>query len=174
MKRSENTSKALSPPSSTTDETQHRPRSATALREVINGILDINRGGWAWRMMPHDLPPWSTRDDFFRKWRDDGLWRRINDTLRDQVPQEVRAEEAAQHGDHRQPERQDDLSGRAPGQGCSQDGLRVDAASDRGRARADHGVVVLTGSSVLQRHRSVRKRSLEALNPSGPESEVFT
>jgi putative transposase len=55
------------------------------LREVINGILYILRGGCAWRMMPHDLPPWSTCYDFFRKWRNDGLWRRINDTLRDEI-----------------------------------------------------------------------------------------
>src|SRR4051794_16541620 len=61
-----------------------RPRSVD-LREVLNGILYIVRGGCAWRMMPHDLPPWSTCYDFFRKWRNDGLWRRINDTLREQV-----------------------------------------------------------------------------------------
>jgi putative transposase len=36
-------------------------------------------------MMPHDLPPWSTCYDFFRKWRNDGTWRRLNDTLRAQV-----------------------------------------------------------------------------------------
>src|SRR3954464_9332524 len=61
-----------------------RPRSVD-LRQVLNGILYIVRGGCAWRMMPHDLPPWSTCYDYFRKWRNDGLWRRINDTLRDQV-----------------------------------------------------------------------------------------
>ena len=61
-----------------------RPRSVN-LREVLNGIFYITRGGCAWRMMPKDLPPWSTCYDYFRKWRNDGLWRRINDTLRDQV-----------------------------------------------------------------------------------------
>jgi len=61
-----------------------RPRSVD-LREVTNGILYVVRGGCAWRMMPHDLPPWSTCYDYFRKWRNDGLWRRINDTLRDEV-----------------------------------------------------------------------------------------
>jgi putative transposase len=48
-------------------------------------VLYIVRGGCPWRMMPHDLPPWSTCYDYFRKWRNDGLWQRINDTLRDQV-----------------------------------------------------------------------------------------
>src|SRR6059058_6035443 len=61
-----------------------RPRSVD-LREVINGILDIVRGGCAWRMMPKDLPPWSTCYDYFRKWRNDGTWAKLNDTLRTQV-----------------------------------------------------------------------------------------
>jgi putative transposase len=66
-----------------------RPRSVD-LREVLNGILYIVRGGGAWRRMPHDLPPWSTCYDDFRKWRDDGLWRRINDALRDRVRREAK------------------------------------------------------------------------------------
>ncbi len=61
-----------------------RPRSVK-LREVLNGILYITRGGCAWRMMPTDLPPWSTCYDYFRKWRNDGTWAKIHDALRDQV-----------------------------------------------------------------------------------------
>ena len=61
-----------------------RPRSVD-LREVLNGILYILRGGCAWRLMPHDLPPWSTCYDYFRKWRNAGTWQQIHDTLRDQV-----------------------------------------------------------------------------------------
>jgi putative transposase len=61
-----------------------RPRSVD-LREVLNGIFYIVRGGCAWRMMPKDLPPWSTCYDYFRKWRDDGTWARVNDALRTQV-----------------------------------------------------------------------------------------
>src|SRR5512144_1041892 len=61
-----------------------RPRSVD-LREVLNGILYILRGGCAWRMMPHDLPPWSTCYDYFRNWRNGGVWQRIHDTLREQV-----------------------------------------------------------------------------------------
>src|ERR671917_550333 len=47
-----------------------RPRSVN-LREVLNGIFYITRGGCAWRMMPKDLPPWSTCYDYFRKWGKD-------------------------------------------------------------------------------------------------------
>src|SRR5215210_3321085 len=61
-----------------------RPRSVD-LREVLNGILYIVRGGCAWRMMPTDLPPWSTCYDYFRKGRDDGTWQRLNDALRDRI-----------------------------------------------------------------------------------------
>src|SRR5271157_1799826 len=61
-----------------------RPRSVD-IREVLNGIFYITRGGCAWRMMPKDLPPWSTCYDYFYKWRNDGTWSRVNDTLRTQV-----------------------------------------------------------------------------------------
>jgi len=61
-----------------------RPRSVD-LRQVLNGIFSILRGGCAWRMMPHDFPPWSTGYDYFYKWRNDGTWARINDALRDRV-----------------------------------------------------------------------------------------
>src|SRR3954466_8853511 len=61
-----------------------RPREVD-LREILNGILYIARGGCAWRMMPKDLPPWSTCYDYFRKCRDDGTWSGANDTLRAQA-----------------------------------------------------------------------------------------
>src|SRR3954466_15665124 len=61
-----------------------RPRSVD-LREVLNGIFYISRGGCAWRMVPKAPPPWSTCCDHFRKWRKDGTWARLNDALRPQV-----------------------------------------------------------------------------------------
>ncbi len=61
-----------------------RPRTVD-LREVINGILYVLRSGCTWRMMPHDLPPWSTAWGYFRHWRQDGAWERIHDTLRPKV-----------------------------------------------------------------------------------------
>src|SRR5512147_1716407 len=42
-----------------------RPRSVN-LREVLNGVFYVARGGGSWRMMPKDLPPWSTCYDYFR------------------------------------------------------------------------------------------------------------
>ena len=41
------------------DSLRGHPRTVN-LREVIDGILYVLRGGIPWRMMPHDLPPWGT------------------------------------------------------------------------------------------------------------------
>ena len=61
-----------------------RPRTYP-LREVLNGIQYILRGGCAGRLMPHDLPPWQTAYQTFRAWRRDGTWVRLHDQLRERV-----------------------------------------------------------------------------------------
>ena len=61
-----------------------RPRSVD-MREIINGILYVLQSGCAWRMMPHDLPPWSTVYDYFRKWRIEGVWEQLHTVLRQDV-----------------------------------------------------------------------------------------
>ncbi len=54
-------------------------------REIVNALLYVLRGGIAWRALPHDLPPWQTVYDYFRRWRIDGTWERINAALRERV-----------------------------------------------------------------------------------------
>ena len=61
-----------------------RPRE-TDLREVLNGIFYFLKSSGGWRMLPHDLPPWSTVHTYYRNWRRDGTWQRVHDTLRGQV-----------------------------------------------------------------------------------------
>ena len=61
-----------------------RPRTVD-MREVINAILYVLRSGCTWRMVPHDLPPWSTAWGYFRRWRKNGSWERIHDALRPKV-----------------------------------------------------------------------------------------
>ena len=61
-----------------------RPRSVD-MREVVNGILYINRAGCTWRLLPHDLPPWGTVHWFYRRFRLDGVWDHIHDRLREDV-----------------------------------------------------------------------------------------
>ncbi len=62
-------------------------RRSVNMREVINGILYVLRGGIPWRMIPHDLPPWGTVWWYFREWRNDGTWERIEEALRPKVRQ---------------------------------------------------------------------------------------
>jgi putative transposase len=53
--------------------------------EILNAIFYVLRSGCAWRMLPHDFPPWQTVYGYFRQWKRDGTWKRIHDTLRDEV-----------------------------------------------------------------------------------------
>lgn len=59
------------------------------LREVINAIFYVVVGGVQWRMLPHDFPNWNSVYAYFRRWKDDGTWQRIHDTLRAQVRRKV-------------------------------------------------------------------------------------
>ncbi len=61
-----------------------RPRS-TDMREVLDAIFYILRGGSAWRLLPHDFPKWQTIYHYFRCWRKSGLWELIHTTLRQRV-----------------------------------------------------------------------------------------
>lgn len=55
------------------------------LREVVNAILYLNHSGCQWDMLPHDLPCKSTVYGYFARWRNDGTWQKIIDTLRVQI-----------------------------------------------------------------------------------------
>jgi transposase len=57
-----------------------RPR-AHPMREIVNCIFYVLRAGCPWRLIPSDLPPWSTLWRWFRLWRDDGLFERISHGL---------------------------------------------------------------------------------------------
>jgi putative transposase len=45
-----------------------RPRRVE-VREVRNALWYLLRTGCAWRMLPHDFPPWPTGDACLRRWR---------------------------------------------------------------------------------------------------------
>ena len=57
-----------------------RPRVHT-LREIVDAIFYIVRSGCAWRLLPHDFPPWKTVHHYFRTWRIDGTWERMHSAL---------------------------------------------------------------------------------------------
>jgi putative transposase len=67
-----------------TPEASGRPRVHT-LREILNAIFYIVRSGCAWRLLPHDFPPWKTVHLYFRTWRIDGTWKKLHDALRQRV-----------------------------------------------------------------------------------------
>lgn len=54
----------------------HWPR-----REIVNAMFYVLRNGCTWRALPHDFPPCTTVYDYFRKWRDAGIWQAINEAL---------------------------------------------------------------------------------------------
>ena len=57
-----------------------RPR-LWSLREILNAIFYVLRSGCAWRLMPHDLPPWQTVYGYYWHWCNDGTWETINAAL---------------------------------------------------------------------------------------------
>ena len=57
-----------------------RPR-LWSLREIVNGVFYVLRGGVPWRLLPKDLPPKSTVFRWFATWRDSGLFQAINHSL---------------------------------------------------------------------------------------------
>lgn len=57
-----------------------RPRT-TDLREVVNAILYLAASGCQWRLLPKEFPAYSTVQNYFYLWRDDGTWARINHDL---------------------------------------------------------------------------------------------
>jgi putative transposase len=61
-----------------------RPRSVN-MRQMLNGIFYVLRSGGAWRLLPHEYPPWSTVYDYFRKWRNAGIWEGMVRTLRERL-----------------------------------------------------------------------------------------
>ena len=54
-----------------------RPRKALT-RELVDAVLFFVRSGAAWRLLPHDLPPWQTVYHYLRRWQREGVWNRTH------------------------------------------------------------------------------------------------
>ena len=59
-----------------------RPRK-WPVRKILNAIFYLLRSGCQWRMLPREFPPWSTVYHYFRIWRLDGTWEKVNAVLRE-------------------------------------------------------------------------------------------
>lgn len=53
-------------------------------RQVVNGILYVNRSGCQWRMLPSYYGHWNTVYDHFNRWSQDGVWEQAMTALRQQ------------------------------------------------------------------------------------------
>jgi putative transposase len=54
-------------------------------RKILNAIFYLLRSGCQWRMLPREFPPWSTVHHYFRMWRLDGTWEKMNALLRERI-----------------------------------------------------------------------------------------
>ena len=61
-----------------------RPR-VHPLREILDAVFYVLRSGCAWRLLPHDFPPWKTVYHYFRLWRIDGTWEKLNAAIRQRL-----------------------------------------------------------------------------------------
>jgi putative transposase len=57
-----------------------RPREWD-LQVIVEAILYLLWTGCQWRALPKEFPPYSTVQGYFYRWREDGLWERINQAL---------------------------------------------------------------------------------------------
>jgi putative transposase len=62
-----------------------RRRRELCMRQVLNAIFYVTKGGIQWRMLPRDYPKWKSVYHYFRQWRLSGVWARIHDHVRAKV-----------------------------------------------------------------------------------------
>ena len=146
-------------------DTKRGPPRTTDLREVVNGILYVLRGGIPWRLMPHDLPPWGTVWWYFRNWRDDGTWERVESTLRARVREAAGRDATPSAGHHRQPVGEDHGKKGAAWLRRWQTGNRTQAAHRGGH----HGIAAGRGGSRRQ-YSGPGRRQVGARQTLGPVS----
>ena len=51
-------------------------------RQVVNAVFYVLKSGCQWRMLPCEFPPWKRVFHYFRAWRLDGTWERMNQAMR--------------------------------------------------------------------------------------------
>ena len=56
-----------------------------SLRDIMDCILYINKTGCQWRMIPKDFPPYNLVFYYFTKWKREGVFEDIMDTLREKL-----------------------------------------------------------------------------------------
>ena len=54
-------------------------------REILNAVFYILRSGCPWRLLPREYPPWKTVYHYFRQWRINGTFEKLNAVLREHL-----------------------------------------------------------------------------------------
>ncbi|MEM7010651.1 MAG: IS5 family transposase [Verrucomicrobiota bacterium] len=67
----------INPALSRTEQPNRAGRPARDLRQVLEGIFHILRGGYPWRDLPERFGPWQTIYGRFRRWCQEGLWAEV-------------------------------------------------------------------------------------------------
>src|SRR3712207_6080626 len=62
-----------------------RPRRINSPRKILNDVFYLLKSGCPWRLLPRDFPLWKTVYYWFRKWRIDGTFERLNASLRERL-----------------------------------------------------------------------------------------
>jgi|SRR5579859_6910827 len=60
-----------------------------ARREIVDGLLYVLQTGCAWRLLPHDFPPYGIVFHYFSQWRKWGVFEDINTVLRGRVREQA-------------------------------------------------------------------------------------
>jgi putative transposase len=54
-------------------------------REILNAVFYILRSGCPWRLLPREYPPWKTVYHYFREWRINATFEKLNAVLREHL-----------------------------------------------------------------------------------------
>ncbi len=57
-------------------------RPPVDLRNVVDGILYLNKSGCQWRLLPKRFGNWKTVYGYFSRWRKQNVWKSVMDVLR--------------------------------------------------------------------------------------------
>ena len=141
-----------------------RPR-AWPLREIVNAIFYVMRGGIAWRLLPSDFPPWRHGLPVVCDVADGCLFERINHALVIADRERVGRERQSLRGDHRQPEREDDRERRAAWLRRRQEDQRSQAPRARRHGRPRSPARAASGEHPGPRWRRTRVAGLAPFFP---------
>jgi transposase len=68
-------------------------------RQIVNGLLWLNRTGAPWRDLPEQYGPWQTVATRFYRWRRAGVWDRVLAELQEQADAEGNLDWTLHHVD---------------------------------------------------------------------------